>query len=190
MGLSCTRNSTSCNIALSTVRAYSARVLDEERVAAWVNLGQAAHVVQAALDARLEAAAGISGPEFELLWRLRATPEHRLGMTEIAGLLLASKSGVTRLVDRLVDAGLVARETPPDNRRVAYAELTPRGSAVLVRAQEAFGQAFEVAFASQLSDAEVRTMRQVLRKLLEGNGAWADARCEPALVAHDPPSPG
>jgi DNA-binding MarR family transcriptional regulator len=54
-----------------------------------------------------------------LLWRLRATPGQRLGMTEIAGLLLASKSGVTRLVDWLVEAGLVALETPPDNRRVA-----------------------------------------------------------------------
>ena len=165
-------------------------MLDEERVAAWVNLGQAAHVVQAALDARLEAAAGISGPEFELLWRLRATPEHRLGMTEIAGLLLASKSGVTRLVDRLVEAGLVTRETPPDNRRVAYAELTPRGSAVLAQAQQAFGKAFQAAFASHLSEADVCTMRQVLRKLLEGNGAWADARCEPGLVEHDLPTPG
>jgi hypothetical protein len=59
---------------------------------------------------------------------------------------------------------------------------------VLARAQEAFGQAFEVAFASQLSDAAVSTMWQLLRKLLEGNGAWADARCEPALVEHDPPT--
>jgi DNA-binding MarR family transcriptional regulator len=157
-------------------------VLDEERVAAWVNLGQATHVVQAALDQQLEAAAGVSGPEFELLWRLRATPGQRLQMTEIAGLLLASKSGVTRLVDRLVEAGLVVREIPPDNRRVAYAQLTPHGSAVLARAQEAFGQAFEAAFARHLSDADVLTMRQVLRKLLEGNGAWAHDRCEPGLV--------
>lgn len=111
-------------------------------------------------------------------------------MSEIAGLLLASKSGVTRLVDRLVEAGLVARETPPDNRRVAYAQLTPRGSAVLGRAQEAFGQAFEVAFASHLSDADVRAVRQVLRKLLEGNGAWAHERCEPGFVEHEPQPAG
>ena len=166
------------------------RVLDEERVAAWVNLGQAAHVVQAALDRQLEAAAGVSGPEFELLWRLRATPGERLQMTEIAGLLLASKSGITRLVDRLVEAGLVARATPPDNRRVAYAQLTPRGSAVLARAQEAFEQAFEAAFARHLSDPEVLVMRQVLRKLLEANGAWAHDRCEPGLAKQDTHTPG
>ncbi len=157
-------------------------MLDEERVAAWVNLGQAAHVVQAALDQRLEAAAGVSGAEFDVLWRLNATPGHRLQMTEIAGLLLASKSGVTRLVDRLVEAGLVSRETPPENRRVTYAQLTEKGSSVLAAAQEAFGEAFEVAFAGHLSDGDVREMRRILRRLLEGNGAWAHDRCEPALV--------
>jgi DNA-binding MarR family transcriptional regulator len=158
------------------------RVLDEERIAAWVNLGQAAHVVQAALDQRLEAAAGVSGPEFELLWRLNATPERRLQMTEIAGLLLASKSGVTRLVDRLVETGLVARETPLENRRVTYARLTPRGKTILAKAQDEFGHAFEVAFSSHLSDGEIRAVRRILRKLLAGNGAWARDRCEPGLV--------
>jgi DNA-binding MarR family transcriptional regulator len=158
---------------------------DEERVAAWVNLGQAAHVVQAALDERLEAAAGVSGPEFELLWRLRATPGRRLQMGEIAGLLLASRSGVTRLVDRLVEAGLLARETPPDNRRVAYARLTEQGGAVLARAQEAFGPAFEHAFARHLSDDDIVVLRQALRRLLEGNGAWAHDRCDPTVIEED-----
>ena len=156
-------------------------VHDEERVAAWVNLGQATHVVQAALDERLEAVAGISGAEYELLWRLEATPEQRLKMTDIAGLLLASKSGVTRLVDRLVDAGLVSRAIPLDNRRIAYAQLTPHGHVVLGRARQAFGQAFDLAFGQHLSAADVVALRQLLRRLLEGNGAWAHDRCEPAL---------
>jgi DNA-binding MarR family transcriptional regulator len=157
-------------------------MLDEERVAAWVNLGQAAHVMQAALDQRLEAAAGVSGPEFELLWRLDAASGQRLKMTEIAGLLLASKSGVTRLVDRLVEAELLFRETPADNRRVTYAELTPKGRSVLASAQQAFTEAFEVVFALHLSDGDVRALRRILRRLLEANGAWAHDRCEPAMV--------
>jgi DNA-binding MarR family transcriptional regulator len=157
-------------------------VLDEERVGAWVNLGQAAHVVQAALDQRLESTAGVWGPEFELLWRLDATPGGRLKMTEIAGLLLASKSGVTRLVDRLVESGLVTRDTPAENRRVVYAHLTPRGKAVLARARQAFGDAFDMAFSGHLSDSDVRALRRILRKLLEGNGAWASDRCQPELV--------
>lgn len=97
-------------------------------------------------------------------------------------MLLASKSGVTRLVDRLVEAGLVAREIPPENRRVTYAQLTPRGKTVLARAQEAFEQALEVSFSSHLSDGDIRAVRRIFRKLLEGNGAWAHDRCEPGLV--------
>src|SRR2546428_9598268 len=106
-------------------------------------------------------------------------------MTEIAGLLLASKSGATRLVDRLVEAGLVVREAPPENRRVVYVQLTREGETVLGRAQEAFADSFEVAFSSHLTDGEVGDVRKILRKLLEGNGAWADERCEPLA----PPSP-
>lgn len=156
-------------------------VIDEERVAAWINLGQAAHVVQAALDERLETAAGVSGAEFELLWRLDTTRGGRLQMSEIADQLLASKSGVTRLVDRLVEGGLVARTIPADNRRVTYAELTDAGREVLRCAQTAFGAAFNEAFSQHVSDSDVRAVRRVLRKLLEGNGAWAHQRCEPEL---------
>ncbi|MGH7776543.1 MAG: MarR family winged helix-turn-helix transcriptional regulator [Candidatus Dormibacterales bacterium] len=156
--------------------------MSEERVAAWVNLGQAARVVQMALDVRLEAAAGVSGAEFDLLWRLRSTPGGRLQMSEIAGLILASKSGVTRLVDRLVEAGLLSRETPASNRRVTYAQLTPRGQEILARAQVAFEGAFDEAFSRHLSDGDVRAVRLVLKKVLEGNGAWARDRCEPEFT--------
>ena len=155
---------------------------EQERVAAWVNLGQAAHVVQAALDQRLEAEAGISGSEFEVLWRLSLTPGGRLQMTAIAGLLLASKSGVTRLIDRLVDAGLVDRETPRDNRRVTYAQLTPQGRAVLATAGSAFDETLAAAFSQHLSEADVHALRRVLRKLLVANGAWVQSRCEPGLT--------
>ena len=155
---------------------------DQDSVAAWVNLGQAAHVVQAVLDQRLEATAGISGSEFELLWRLSLTPGERLQMTEIAGLLLASKSGITRLVDRLVEAGLVERETPRDNRRVTYAQLTVAGTAVVTRANATFREALEDAFSRHLSETDVHALRRVLRKLLVANGAWVHDRCEPALT--------
>lgn len=155
---------------------------------AWVNLGQAAHVVQAALDRRLEAAAGVSGAEYELLLRLGQEPRRPLQMTEIAGLLLSSRSGATRLVDRLVEAGLVARETPSENRRAVYVRLRPEGEAVLARAQAAFEESFEVVFSAHLSDRDVSELRKILRKLLEGNGAWAAERCEPLTAPS--PEPG
>jgi DNA-binding MarR family transcriptional regulator len=57
-----------------------------------------------------------------------------------------SARGATRLVDRLVEAGLVARETPSENRRPVYVRLRPEGEAVLALAQAAFDEASEVAF--------------------------------------------
>ena len=99
---------------------------------AWVNLGQAAHVVQAALDRRLEAAAGVSGAEYELLLRLGQEPRRPLQMTEIAGLLLSSRSGATRLVDRLVEAvqPYEAAQAPPELRALvrSYSGLAEAAS--------------------------------------------------------------
>lgn len=150
---------------------------DEGRLGAWVNLLQADQVVENALEQRLKASTGVSLAEFEVLSRLSTAGDGRLTMTDIASLLLASKSGVTRIVDRLVDDGLVSREVPPENRRVVYARITPHGTETLGRATSVFVQALEQAFSRHLSDADVRALRRILRKLLEGNGVWEEQRC-------------
>jgi DNA-binding MarR family transcriptional regulator len=149
----------------------------------WVNLGQAAHVVESAVDRRLESAVGVSGAEFELLMRLSSRSEQGLQMNEIANQLLSSRGGATRVVDRLAEAGLVTRETPAENRRAVYVRLTAKGRSILTRARPIFEQSVEEAFSHHLSDAEVSALRKILRRLLEGNGAWAVERCEPHLQA-------
>lgn len=156
----------------------------DERVGAWINLEQAARVIQNLLEERLQAAAGLSGPEFELLWRLEVTAGKQLQMNEIANQLLASKSGITRLVERLEAKGLLVRQTPADNRRVVHARLTSTGEAALIRARAAFMAGLDDAFSAHLSDGEVQSMRRMLRKLLTRNGAWAEARCSPSFGEH------
>ena len=104
-------------------------MLTEDRFGAWINLGQTAHVIQALIEERLQEAVGLSSVEFELLWRLGATANLRLRMNEIASQLLASKSGITRIVARLEADGLLVREIPAENRRVVWARLTPKGEA-------------------------------------------------------------
>ncbi len=157
-------------------------MLTDDTVGAWINLGQTAHVVQAHLEQRLQEGAGLSSVEFEVLWRLRAAPDGQLAMNEIASQLLASKSGITRMVARLEAAGLLVRETPPDNRRVVRARLTRGGQDALRRAQAAFATGVAEAFATHLSDTEVKSLRRTLRKLLERNGAWSEDRCLIALA--------
>src|SRR5262245_32731109 len=150
-----------------------------DRIAAWLNLQQTTRVIQDRLDARLRDATGLAWPEFEVLWRLRLLAERPASMGEMAAQLLSSPSGLTRLADRLERDGLIARETPRDNRRVVQVTLTERGRAVLAEADREFLETLREAFASHLSDEDVEELRRILRKLLEGNDAWAAARCEP-----------
>jgi DNA-binding MarR family transcriptional regulator len=154
----------------------------EETVAAWINLQQTSRVIQTVLEDRLKAATDLSWAEFEVLWRLEHAADHPLQMSEIAEQLLGSPSGITRMADRLERDGLIARETPRENRRVVHVTLTPRGLSVLADARGAFGEALGQAFSMHLSDADVAAMRRLTRKLLEGNGAWVESRCNPAFA--------
>ena len=149
------------------------------QVASWINLQQAGRVIQSALEETLSAEADLSWAEFELLWRLQLAGEHPLRMNEIAEQLLDSPSGTTRIVDRLEAKHLIARETPRDNRRVVEVKLTEGGRTRLATADKAFKDALAEVFSAHLSEPEVLALRRLMRKLLEGNGAWAEARCDP-----------
>jgi DNA-binding MarR family transcriptional regulator len=146
-----------------------------------MNLQQAGRVIQSTLEERLHADADLSWAEFELLWRLQLADGQPMRMNEIAEQLLGSPSGTTRIVDRLEAERLIARETPRDNRRVVQVKLTERGRTRLAAADRAFKGALADAFSAHLSETEVLALRRMMRKLLEGNGAWAEARCEPEL---------
>jgi DNA-binding MarR family transcriptional regulator len=152
-------------------------------LAAWLNLQQASHVIQAALEDQLRSSSHLSLPEFELLWRLRAAADQPMIMSEIATQLLASPSGLTRIADRLERDGLIARGTPPENRRTVHIKLTKRGLAVLAGADRIFRETLEESLSRHLTEADVTSLRRILRKILEGNGAWGAARCDPVLGA-------
>jgi DNA-binding MarR family transcriptional regulator len=72
--------------------------------------------------------------EYEVLVHLSEAPGMALRMSELASRLLLSRSGLTRRVDGLVQAALVARESCDDDKRGAMAVLTPYGLGALKRA--------------------------------------------------------
>jgi DNA-binding MarR family transcriptional regulator len=148
-------------------------------VSTWINLQQANRVIEAALETRLQSSVDLSLAEFELLMRLQVAAGHPLQMSQIAAQLINSPSGTTRIADRLERAGLIERETPRENRRVVHVKLTERGREVLGRADRAFREVLQEVFASHLTEDEVASLRASLRKVLEGNGAWSEERCDP-----------
>jgi DNA-binding MarR family transcriptional regulator len=79
------------------------------------------------LDAQMRAEHGLSFSAYEVLMFLADAPEHRLRMSDIAHSVLLSRSGCTRLVDRLVKLGYVTRSAATSDGRGLYAELTDAG---------------------------------------------------------------
>jgi DNA-binding MarR family transcriptional regulator len=155
---------------------------NQDQVTTWLNLQQAVRVIQARLEERLQAESDLSWPEFEVLMRLRIATDHPLQMGEIAAQLVGSASGTTRIADRLERDGLIIRETPKENRRIVRVLLTDKGREVLVHANETFRTTLHETFGEHLTDAQVADLRANLRRLLEKNGAWQEARCDPGAA--------
>jgi DNA-binding MarR family transcriptional regulator len=148
-----------------------------ETISAWLNLVQAQTVVGDALEARMQAEHGLSLAEHEVLVRLYREPERQLMMHDLAELLLLSKSGVTRLVDRLVQRELLTRGACETDRRVTYAVLTDQGAQLVEASYPDFGEALWDVLGQHLSTADLAALRKALRKVLAGNTAWEDERC-------------
>jgi DNA-binding MarR family transcriptional regulator len=105
----------------------------DERITAFGLFAEAYTGLVARFSAQL-AGHGLSLVEFEVLVRLARSPEHRLRMTELAGQVALTTSGITRVVDRLQRDRLVNRQACPNDRRGSWAVLTPPGLARLTAA--------------------------------------------------------
>lgn len=103
---------------------------------------------------------------YDVLLTLLEAPDHRLRMHEIADAVVLSRSGLTRLIDRLEAQGLLVRERSGSDRRGAYAVLTSKGLTALRQAWPTYAKGIQQHFLSQLSDAEVRTLTEALERVL------------------------
>ena len=126
--------------------------------------------VTRSLEAELVAEHDLPLPSYDVLVQLSEAPDRRLRMTELADRVLLSRSGLTRLVDRLAREGLVERQSCPSDARGTLAVLTGTG---LQRLQDAWpthlrGVAEHVT--GKLTAEEVEQLTTLLGKLVvEGN---------------------
>jgi DNA-binding MarR family transcriptional regulator len=101
--------------------------LSARELGAWRGLLRAhAHLVKA-LDSELEQAHGLQLTSYEVLLYLDDADDGRMRMCDLASCVLLSRSGLTRLIDRLEREGLVARHSCEQDARGAYARLTEAG---------------------------------------------------------------
>jgi DNA-binding MarR family transcriptional regulator len=101
--------------------------LSPHELAAWRGMLEAQSLLMRQLDAQMQSEHGVSVPAYEVLMFLDDAPEHRMRMSDIADRVLLSRSGCTRLVDRLAQQGYVSRCAASDDGRGLYAQLTDAG---------------------------------------------------------------
>jgi len=108
--------------------------LDAPEMAAWHALIRSHARIVRILESELEAEHALSLPAYEVLAHLSDAPERRLRMSDLAACAVLTPSGLTRLVDKLAQEGLVERARCSRDARVVYAVLTDAGAARLAEA--------------------------------------------------------
>jgi DNA-binding MarR family transcriptional regulator len=106
------------------------------------------------LDEELRAEHGMPLGTFDVLIQLSLAPDARLRMRDLADAIVLSRSGLTRLVDRLVRDGLVQRERCGEDARGAWAVLTPKGRRALDEATPTHLSGVRRRFLSALDERE------------------------------------
>jgi len=117
------------------------------------------------LDAQLEVAHGLPLTSYEVLVRLGSAPERKMRMRDLAEAALLSRSGVTRLVDRLASEGLIERCSCEGDARGAYAVLTPAGDSVLRAARPLHQDGVRRLFLERLDAEELACLSAVWDRL-------------------------
>ncbi|TAK55064.1 MAG: MarR family transcriptional regulator [Dehalococcoidia bacterium] len=140
------------------------RKLDETWWDSWRGVLFASSRVLRAVEPLLEKSAGISLTFLDVLSRLYDEPDRRLRMQELAERALFTRSGITRLVDRVENAGYIRREAVPGDRRGVFVILTPEGERVFVAAMRQHRSDIERAFGSRLSRDQHRAVAGALEQ--------------------------
>lgn len=119
-----------------------------------------------AMDRRLQDEAGIPLRWYDVLLELSDAPDDRLTMGELADRVVLSRTRVSRVVDELEEARLVRRDAHEVDRRSSYAVLTAAGRRTFDAAAPVYRRAITDTFATGLSDAELRAVRDVLGRVV------------------------
>lgn len=125
---------------------------------AWRGLLRAHAALTKALDADLEAAHGLPLTSYEVLLHLNESAEEAMRMCDLASSVILSRSGLTRLIDRLEREGLVERRSCPQDARGSYAVLTDRGRERLRTARATHLAGVRALFLERFSEAELELL--------------------------------
>ena len=141
------------------------RLLTLPRLNAWGAFLTAHKALETILSRELESACGLPLTWYDALAQLHMAPAQRLTMTQLATALLFSKSGLTRLMDRMEEAGLVQRLARPGDRRSLHIALADAGEAKFREALPIHLDHVKRHFAAYIEDGEAAAVESALVRM-------------------------
>jgi DNA-binding MarR family transcriptional regulator len=142
---------------------------------AWLRLLRAHATLTRRMDANLQGVHGLTINDYEVLLALARAEDRRMRRVDLAGHVLLTQSGITRLLHGLERAGLVERADCPTDGRVVYAQLTDSGYDRLREASSTHVDDIRSLFAARFSSGELDTLGDLLGRLLAGSDERDDA---------------
>ena len=135
-----------------------------EELAVWRAFLESAWAVIDILDSELREAGEINLRWYDVLAHLEDAPDG-VRMSELADRILASKSGLTRVIDRMSEDGLVRRERPANDRRVVRVFITPAGVDALARARVVHRRGIAEHFLQHLETTDRNALTKALGQI-------------------------
>lgn len=161
----------------SLTRRASGDPLAPSDLAAWRGFLRVHAALTRELDAELAAAHGIPLSSYEVLLHLSDQPNGWMRMSELAESVLLSRSGLTRLVDRLEREGLVRREACPSDARGQNAVVTDAGRELLGTARRTHLAGVRERFLARFSAGELAQLAAFWERLTPGAADRGDGAC-------------
>lgn len=153
---------------ITAKRPSSGARLDERELRAWRGLLRVHASMTKALDTQLDAAHGLPLSSYEVLMFLADADGERMRMCDLASSIILSRSGLTRLVDRLERDGYIKRVSCSSDARGAFAQLTPAGCDKLAAARATHLSGVRSLFLDHLTPAELDALADTWERVIPG----------------------
>jgi DNA-binding MarR family transcriptional regulator len=153
---------------MASIPEAAIQELTAEELGAWRGLLRVHSALVKALDAELLAGHDLPLTSYEVLINLQAAPDKRRRMAELADGVLLSRSGMTRLVDRLEKEGLLVRDACVSDGRGTFAVLTDKAEALLTEARRTHLDGVRERFLTHFESHELTHLAALWNRVLPG----------------------
>ena len=143
-------------------------VISEEELRAWRSLLNAHSAAIRRINRLLQEQDGLALESYDVLLELYNAPHRRLRLNELGERVVLTRSGISRLVSRLEDEGLVRRTSVEGDGRGVHAELTTAGSRAFKRTWPLYAAGIRDVFASHLTGQEATLVADILERVSSG----------------------